>query len=446
MGYAKRLLAEEQARRYSPTDKCVCDRCFDDYAIKQFICKNATARTCSFCHRRNLRKNVAAAGDAVLEFLLQGLDSEYDDAHTHALPYDDEEGVSMVPVYGIADIVYEQHPDITSCRDVRSWILNSISDGLSWCHRDPLLLSPEEGLGAGWEDFCEAVKHKTRFLFFEPPRQAFDGLPEGGEEPYYVHPSQLLEELAERVSGAGLIRELPAGTPVFRARAHADGVRLTTPEELGPPPVENAMAGRMNAAGIVVFYGALDEATALAETARGKPALSIGTFALTRSARILDLTALPPVPSIFDLGRRGERMSLRFLRRFCADISEPIVPDDRIHVEYTPTQVVAEFIRMRFRDQAGNAVDGVLYPSSRRNDGRNLVLFLNRAHIEGIGCGHYIELPKVLRLSGSKVLRVSDLIRARAYQLYQNRGCKDGDALEDWLRAEVEILGEAPKD
>ncbi|MGC2742712.1 MAG: HEPN-associated N-terminal domain-containing protein [Candidatus Angelobacter sp.] len=443
MGYAKRLWEDEQGRRYSHTDKSVCDRCFDDYAIKAFIRGNASSRACSFCNRRNIRRNIAASGDAVLEFILEGIDSEYDDADTHALPYDDEEGTCMVPVYYIGEIVYEQHPSITSRDDVQSWITNSISDGPSWCEREPLVLSPAEGLVAGREDFCEAVKHKTRYLFFEPQQRVSGEFPEIGEEPYYVHPSHLLEELGGMVSGADFIRELPGGTQIFRARSHADGLELTTIEELGPPPVEVAKAGRMNAAGIVVFYGALDESTATAETVRGKPSISVGTFELTRAARILDLTTLPSIPSIFDLARRNERMPLRFLWRFCSDISVQIVPDDRIHVEYTPTQVVAEFIKERFRDREGNRVDGVLYPSSRRSEGRNIVLFVNRGNLEGISGDGYLEPPKILRLSSAKVIRISDLVRARAHQLYEQRGRNDGRALDDWLRAEGEILGEA---
>jgi Protein of unknown function (DUF2934) len=37
-----------------------------------------------------------------------------------------------------------------------------------------------------------------------------------------------------------------------------------------------------------------------------------------------------------------------------------------------------------------------------------------------------------------------ELIRARAYQLYEERGCEDGHDLDDWLQAEVEIRGKKP--
>jgi DUF2934 family protein len=37
-----------------------------------------------------------------------------------------------------------------------------------------------------------------------------------------------------------------------------------------------------------------------------------------------------------------------------------------------------------------------------------------------------------------------DVIRARAHQLYEERGCEDGHELDDWLQAEAEIVGKKP--
>jgi hypothetical protein len=36
---------------------------------------------------------------------------------------------------------------------------------------------------------------------------------------------------------------------------------------------------------------------------------------------------------------------------------------------------------------------------------------------------------------------IGERIRQRAYELYEQRGKVDGFALDDWLRAEAEILG-----
>jgi hypothetical protein len=427
-----------------PDEQFVCARCFDDYAIEEFVEAHAVRKQCSFCGRRNLRKGIAASGREVLEFILRGINSEYDDLGNHSLPYDREEDRYMVPVYDIWDIVHEQLTDISSSPDVLRWIVKSFSD-LQWCERDPLVLSPDEGLISGWNDFCDEVKHKTRYLFFEPlPQRAADELPEPGDEPHYIRPSELLEVMAALVKQADLIREIPAGTSIFRARPHGPGAQLTTPSDLGPPSEDRAKAGRMNAAGIVVFYGALEETTAIAETAFRKPSVSVGIFELIRSLRVLDLINLPPIPSVFDESKINLRLPLRFLHSFRRDISEPIEPDDRIHVEYTPTQAVSEFIKLRFKDRDGNPVDGVFYPSSRRSQGCNVVLFATRENVEDIPTDAYPPPEKILRLTASKSISVTNEIRQRAYMLYAQRGKTGGSELDDWLRAEAEFLGIDP--
>src|SRR5437016_3033397 len=70
-----------------------------------------------------------------------------------------------------------------------------------------------------------------------------------------------------------VVVECGSGTNIaalYRARVFQrdqDVVRaMERPDiEIGPPPPARAMAGRMNARGIAVFYGALDAATAVAE-------------------------------------------------------------------------------------------------------------------------------------------------------------------------------------
>ena len=37
-----------------------------------------------------------------------------------------------------------------------------------------------------------------------------------------------------------------------------------------------------------------------------------------------------------------------------------------------------------------------------------------------------------------------ELIRVRAYQLYEKRGCQHGHDFEDWLEAEAEVFGKKP--
>ena len=38
---------------------------------------------------------------------------------------------------------------------------------------------------------------------------------------------------------------------------------------------------------------------------------------------------------------------------------------------------------------------------------------------------------------------IEERIRFRAYELYEQRGCADGHALDDWLEAKAQVLGVA---
>jgi len=40
---------------------------------------------------------------------------------------------------------------------------------------------------------------------------------------------------------------------------------------------------------------------------------------------------------------------------------------------------------------------------------------------------------------------VAERIRCRAYELYEERGREDGHEVEDWLRAEAEVIGRAER-
>jgi hypothetical protein len=48
--------------------------------------------------------------------------------------------------------------------------------------------------------------------------------------------------------------------------------------------------------------------------------------------------------------------------------------DGREHIEYVPTQVVAEYLRYVFKDGAGEEIQGVAWESSKLSGTRNVVL------------------------------------------------------------------------
>src|SRR3546814_5684229 len=90
-------------------------------------------------------------------------------------------------------------------------------------------------------------------------------------------------------------------------------------KELGAPPFDKARAGRMNPAGIPYLYVAFDTKTALREVGESTAkteATFMATFELTEPLLVIDLTRLPPPPSVFDLENKDEREKLLFARGF----------------------------------------------------------------------------------------------------------------------------------
>ncbi len=192
-----------------------------------------------------------------------------------------------------------------------------------------------------------------------------------------IPPAELLDEVAMAIENGGLIRRLPAGSQLLRARQHAPEVTLTTPAQLGSPPPAAAAANRMSPPGISMFYGAEASQTALAELRpEASPcAATVGTWATARSLRYLDLVDVE-VPSIFDVVGASQRPWLLFLRGFATDVSRPTTPGGGA-VDYVPTQVVTEYVRHVLGDP-DDPVRGIRYRSAV-SGGVSWVLFVDAA-------------------------------------------------------------------
>ena len=159
----------------------------------------------------------------------------------------------------------------------------------------------------------------------------------------------------------------PGSTTIYRGRAAADvpavqAILAAPQQELNSPPADMRSAGRLNAAGIGVFYGGLSQAVCVAEM---RPSLGtyvvVGEFELVGRAKIFDLTAFdrhPPRGSLFRSGFNEERLRWRFLQAFHREISQPVIPGAE-PLEYVPTQVIAEYLH------AVLGFDGVVYRSAQ---------------------------------------------------------------------------------
>ena len=103
---------------------------------------------------------------------------------------------------------------------------------------------------------------------------------------------------------------------IYRARVFESDERLEAalarPDiHLGPPASHLASAGRMNAQGISVFYGASTQKAAIAEVRPPVNAqIAVAQFQIIRKLRFLDLTVLDTVrdtDSLADFGLSGRR-------------------------------------------------------------------------------------------------------------------------------------------
>ncbi|GJL52106.1 MAG: hypothetical protein NPIRA01_33330 [Nitrospirales bacterium] len=181
---------------------------------------------------------------------------------------------------------------------------------------------------------------------------------------------------------------------IFRARSFQLDEKLKAAlaepdKQLGSPPSVDAYAGRMNAHGISVFYGANTPKVALAEV---RPPVgsqvAIACFDIIRPIRLLDLTALSAVAtndgSIFDPSFRHHLEKTKFLRNLSRRITIPVMPDHEIF-EYLATQAIADFLSTEYDPP----LDGIIFPSVQAPDkALNFVLFHKAARVEAI------ELPK----------------------------------------------------
>lgn len=223
---------------------------------------------------------------------------------------------------------------------------------------------------ADWQYLRGELAHRRRF-FSDGARNLFDRL--------FEDVAELKTFDRDAKTWLPVINTLPAGTEVLRARVVRSDAELKTfvrgsAIELGAPPADKAQAGRMNASGIAVFYGAMNYETCLAEM---RPALGgrvlVGAFRTTQTLRILDFRRLEAARvaelSFFDSRYADQQERVAFLRRLHGLISRPVVPGRED--EYLITQTLTEYLAHVHRP----AFDGVIFKSVQRESGANIVLF-----------------------------------------------------------------------
>lgn len=359
-------MMEADERGWYAPDGYVCEDCVEDEFLKGVIRDNACTNECDYCGDIT-DEDSAAPVEALMEPIASAVFYYYNDPTEGMMSWDYEEDSWPLETTDTRDVLeslaFDCHPDLFE--DIAKsfvhdeWVETA---GGTWMGSHT-----HEEMGYLWDHFVRIVKHELRYFFDHP-------LPNSTDEQY--DPSTLLPTIGSLVKRLGIVDTLSDGTQFFRARKKdLDDFSLDA-EQLGAPPSELASAGRMNPAGISYFYLAFEPQTALAEIQHKQSDQSaIGQFQLVRDVQILNLTKLPDLPSLFDDSSRYEREELIFLENFIEEITKPVEKDNRMHVDYVPSQVVSEYFALVFKLKNGERLDGILYPSAVHPNGRNLLLF-----------------------------------------------------------------------
>lgn len=364
----------------SRKDRFVCDKCFDDQGLVTFIRKNAVSRICSFCSSKE-EIPIAAPMNEVSVYFLKCLSQEYDLAN-NLLGWTGREDGWYGDVWSAEELAIEEI-QLGFPRNNQDCLLPHLFGEHSdqeWCKENPYGYNDEDRIRYSWELFRKVVTHERRFFFMSVILDRRDS------ELY--SPGEVLRTIFEYAQGMSLFKKIPSGTRLLRARWEGCHPKFERPEELGPPPAREALkSNRMSPAGIPMFYACDDQDTALKELNADESCpgfYALGLFETLRPATLFDLTAIPPVPGLFD-SMPGEselqpRQMLMFLNHVATEISKPVECVERDHLEYVPTQVVTEFVR----DQLiwGNSrVDGIKYFSSVNSGHASYVFFANQSNL-----------------------------------------------------------------
>ena len=171
-------------------------------------------------------------------------------------------------------------------------------------------------------------------------------------------------------------REFQSEKNLYYAVGHPD-------RALGPPPTSRAIAGRMNASGVSMFYGATQIDVAIAEI---RPAVGsiviVAHFDVIRNLKLLDIEKLKSIfvgGSMFKPSHKRNLEKFKFISSLCEQISAPVMPADQSS-DYLVTQAISDYLsELEFP----TPIDGIIYQSSQKgNDTTNVALFHKSSRVK----------------------------------------------------------------
>lgn len=381
MGRIKSLLMDAEENGFSfmsKGEKSACPNHFEDQYLIKTLRKKEEDGVCSYCGVHGKVVDLSYIANHIAFVLSQ----YYDNPDREDLPlagtfFDDNNevipGIKRVGAYA-APSEAEDYEDtqemmddngcLTDNEELNNDLINVFYDQ-QWIKKDAFEPWKDDRLSMQWKSFSEAVKHTCRYTF----------LANGSEKSDSGPLSEILYSLGEIISSNDIFKLLNEDTVLYRARGLKPSDKDTGKfDEITSPPDKVAGQCRMSPAGVSMFYAAFDKDTILKECIHSEEddRFMIGAFHPIRPLRVLDLTSLP-IPSIWMTGWEG----VSFLHSFHKDITQPLSDKDRADVDYIPSQVFTEYLRLMFKDKDDNKIDGLIYNSSKVGS-KNIVLFYNQ--------------------------------------------------------------------
>lgn len=348
----------------------ICIDCVKPEPLKKHIAFNGELHPCRYCRR----SGTAVTADSLFGYIYDRVRENVADEgglsqFEYGMIY--EVGADDIAVQGI-DIVLSEWFDLGDEPYFDDLLVGAPLEFKTNARGQETHFYSDDGLlernfyEDRWAVFIEDIRHAHRF--FNPWARSF--LDE-------VFAFLLVDETTLKPE---CVRIMACGEPLFRARSAGDYQQVKAlvenlASQFGPTPKDKAGSQRMTPNGISALYCALDRETCLSEirSITGDHVVSVGLTPTTK-LKLLDLTRLerlePPKRTFLDTGYLDSLHLKTFIDSLVKKISKPKGRDDEL--SYLSTQVVFEYLRLRF----GTQVDGLVFPSVQTGEqGTNVVLF-----------------------------------------------------------------------
>ena len=369
-------------------DKAFCSECIEESHVVKHVDSRGTLSTCDYCGESRKTATIGWLAEKVHTIIQTHFGrtppDPPDDTPLEVLkefPYE-RDGDYVLDV--ISELVGWQRRDISRdiCKTLKakSYDRHDAEMGIENAFDESAQYLENKSVGSGanfekWHRFEDTLRSESRF-FNATASSILEDIFKGVED-------------IKTVKGAPVLRPLsPSDTSgqLYRARIVRDdefeGVLKQPDQQLGPPPSGKARLGRMNAAGVSVFYGATSIDTAVAEVRPPVGSRVVAAqFNVVKDLFVLDVKALTKAvlrDSYFSANyvERAEQVS--FLKTLSSLCSKAVLPGDE-EFEYLTTQALAEFLA------SNSNIDGIIFPSVQSDgDKENVVLFHKSSRVRAL--------------------------------------------------------------